>query len=116
MKTTILYTNIDRNSDNGKKTLYRMMNAKETGRVIDLEGSTVKLGEFVIYDRVTDEDPTTVMVFEVDGKLYGTISRSFIDVFGNFLEAGFEPSMIDEVKIGSATSKKGRVFLTAEIL
>lgn len=116
MKKTILYTNINRESVDGKKSLYRLMNAKETGRVIDLKGSTIKLEDFVIFERDIDDAITTVMIFSFDGQIYGTISRSFIDVFVDFMEAGFDPSMIDAVRIGSATSKKGRVFLTAEII
>lgn len=117
MKTTIKYTTLNREDQNAKMTLYKMTSARESVKVSDLAGQTITMDDYVIFDREADDGTqTTVMMFMYNGVMYGTISRSFIDVFENFITAGFLPEFAKTVKIGSATSKKGRTFLTAEIV
>ena len=117
MKTTIKYTTFNRDDQNDKMQLYKMTSARESAKVSDLAGQTITMDDYVIFDREADDGTqTTVMMFLYNGNMYGTISRSFIDVFENFIGSGFDPKFAKTVKIGSATSKKGRTFLTAEIV
>ena len=93
--------------------LYQMANGNEIKRMRDVAGQTLELAGWLIFE---DEKPggeisTIVSVRTVEGEIYATNSPTFRRSFES-MTAFFDS--VDAIKAVSATSKKGRPFITCD--
>ena len=93
--------------------LYQMANGNEIKRMRDVAGQTLELAGWLIFE---DEKPggeisTIVSVRTVEGEIYATNSPTFRRSFESM--TAFCDS-VDAIKVVSATSKKGRPFITCD--
>lgn len=117
MKRNILYTNINKDTDEGRQDIYKLVKAKNTTRVSDSIGLILDIDKFVIFERINDDDDRAVIcVFTTcDGSIYGTTSGSFIDEITDYLD-NFPADSLKKIKIGKSRSRAGRDFITVDIL
>lgn len=101
--------------DMDKRTAYRLTRANAK-KVVDAAGSVITPSAYVLYE---DEDIKsgelkTVLTFEADGEVFGTISPVFIREFMD--AANYFGGEIGSIKILTGETKNGREFVTCEVI
>lgn len=89
-------------------------------KMSDAKGETLDFAKVVIYEDVDkDGNPMKVLAVETkDGERYATNSIVFVRNYEEYLEIfkDSEEEMPTVFKVGSGTSKKGRPFITCDIV
>lgn len=103
-----------------KKALYRLTHSQQAAKMGDLEGQVFRLSEYCYYiETKTSGDGTEkeqeVFATIVDGKVYGTISKTFIQSILDIIEM-FENDDDWEVTVSGGDTKGGRHFIYAEVV
>lgn len=97
-----------------KKTVYKMTK-EEALKISDCEGQVLQVDGFVLYEDVNarGEEVTLLSIFS-EGKVYATLSSTFIDKFmdidENFREEGYS------IEVDGGTSKNGRHYITCKLV
>lgn len=114
---TIVKTNVT-----DKKRRFALTHAQNARKVQDLVGQTIAINDYVLYKdgaAPAEGEPDNrklVLSLELDGDVYGTISKTFIDSAMDIIEE-FEGS--DEpwaISIEASSSKNGRQFIYAVVV
>ncbi len=112
MNEQTVFTNIDTTTQEGRKALWTLKNARSAIGMAEAAGKHIKIAQYVIFDRETDTGTTRVIMLKADdGAVYATSSVSFISGVVSYIEAEFD---LDEVTVVQATSKNGRKYLLPE--
>lgn len=116
MKTRTIISTFDLNTDEGKRANWRLINAKDTHRMQDAVGMTLTVKAYTLFERdyETGEEPVKVIYIVTPDGIFATASKSFISGIETFVDAGFSPETIDEIKVIAVTSKNGRRYLVAD--
>lgn len=95
----------------GTKQVYDMTQAPNIGKMRDVVGQTLEIAGFVVYETETREGEIkkVLSVLTVEGEVFATNSRTFIEDFENILEiTGGEFRKIQAVE---GISRAGRKFI-----
>lgn len=104
-----------------KKVLFRLMNSQQAKKVQDLEGQNFAINEWCVY--LDGEAPADgeedkrkrVFALDINGEVYGTISKTFIDSVLRIIEM-FQGDDDWAVAVKGADTQKGRHFIYAEVI
>lgn len=103
--------NITRATTDDKKKVFLMTHSIQAGKMSDLEGQIVEPVDWALYDdldKKTGELKTVLSVLTPDGKVYGTISQTFISSFLDLADALGDNAAFE---VCSGTTKNGRTFI-----
>lgn len=113
---------IVRTNVSDKKVLFRLTHAQDCGKMQDLEGQVIPINDYALYldgdaPETLDEKDNRKLVFvmEVNGEVYGTISKTFIDSVMDIILM-FQDENDWAVLVKGNNSKSGRHFIYAEIV
>lgn len=100
--------------DMNKEDLYYLM-VRESKKMQDLAGKTVKIEDWVIAEDIDKEtgEPKEIVFIKTDGNTYGSISRTFIESFRTIVEC-FGATGFKAIKVIEGKSNKGRTFIQCE--
>lgn len=102
-------------STEDKKILYKLTRDRNR-KPMKQAPSELHISEYAIYEDVnnsTGEVVKLASIASVDGELFTTNSRTFIDDFGAIVEAFPD---VDAVKVEKMNSKKNREFLVCSMV
>lgn len=105
-----------------KKAAFRLMHSQQTEKMQDLEGQTIAINDYVLFldgeaPAGPDEQDKRKRIFalDVNGTVYGTISKTFIDSVMDIINV-FEGDSDWAVAVKGNDSKSGRHFIYAEVV
>ncbi len=97
-------------STEDRKALYNLTRAVKVGKVVDLDGQTITVSEWALYDDTDSEgSEKRVLTMVLDtGEIVGTISKTFISAFVDIVDVIGE---LPPLRVETSTTKNGRTFV-----
>ena len=104
-------TMIKANKELDKVTRYKMTIAQDILKMSDYVGEIIDVQNVAIFDDVREDKTTRVCsVMDIDGKVYATNSKTFMENIEDISDL-FTENEAYSIKINKGTSKNGREFI-----